>query len=370
MSGLVSIDVIKAGLLARLDALVPQLFPNARVDGAEWRVGGLGGEPSQSLAIHRSGGRAGVWADFASGESGDIIALIAATMTNRDNGRAIGWARDWLGLGRLDPAEMRRREQEAERARRQAEAREADEARKRTESAGQMFFAGQALPGTPAERYLIGRGIHLSTLGKAPGALRFHAGIKCWMTGETRPALVAKVQAADGSMQAVHRTLLTIRPDGTVVKAPVGQPAGREAKRSLGKVFGGYIPLWRGASGKSIGHAPDGEPVYISEGIEDGLSVALAKPGARVVAAVSLGNMGNLEFPAPIGAAFICAQNDISVYPWLVRPATGRIPLSHPQAPFFGISYVSVTRKMSKIARKNDDSHPYKKHVSSRLVWV
>jgi hypothetical protein len=68
--------------------------------------------------------------------------------------------------------------------------------------------------------------------------------------------------------------------------------------------------LWRGASGKPLADAPSDDMVLFTEGIEDGLSVALACPEYRVLCAVSLANMRNIELPPKIGTVYIFAQND------------------------------------------------------------
>jgi hypothetical protein len=68
--------------------------------------------------------------------------------------------------------------------------------------------------------------------------------------------------------------------------------------------------LWRGASGRPISQAPDGEIVDVTEGIEDGLSVATAMPECRVVAAISLSNLGNLLFPPQIRTLRVWRQAD------------------------------------------------------------
>ena len=52
------------------------------------------------------------------------------------------------------------------------------------------------------------------------------------------------------------------------------------------------------------------EDVLITEGIEDGLSLALACPKRRVLVAVSLANMKNVWLPEQITAVTLCADND------------------------------------------------------------
>lgn len=62
-----------------METILRQLFPNGRRLGQDFVVGSLNGEEGSSLRVCLSGQKAGVWADFATGDKGaDIINLIAA----------------------------------------------------------------------------------------------------------------------------------------------------------------------------------------------------------------------------------------------------------------------------------------------------
>lgn len=91
-------------LATQIDGVVRLLLPNGKKVGQEWRTGSADGEAGQSLGVHLTGDRAGVWADFSSGESGDLIGLWMATkhLSLRD---ACKEAMDYLGIqeDRLDP---------------------------------------------------------------------------------------------------------------------------------------------------------------------------------------------------------------------------------------------------------------------------
>jgi putative DNA primase/helicase len=87
-----------AGKLAdRIQSLTAELLPNGRRDGREWRVGSVMGEAGSSLAVCLAGTKAGVWHDFATGESGDALDLVCSVL---DIGMpaALTWSRCWLGL--------------------------------------------------------------------------------------------------------------------------------------------------------------------------------------------------------------------------------------------------------------------------------
>ena len=53
------------------------LYPQGKKSGNEWCVGSLQGEAGNSLKIHLKGAKAGVWCDFATGQSGDLLNLWA-----------------------------------------------------------------------------------------------------------------------------------------------------------------------------------------------------------------------------------------------------------------------------------------------------
>ncbi len=284
----------------RAPALVAELLPAGRRDGAEWRCGSVAGEPGRSLAVHLFGPKGGVWSDFAAGEGGDALDLVAAVLYRGNKRDALVWSRRWLGLGDATaPAP-----QQAARAPAQDEADAEAEARRG--AARRLFLAAHAsLAGTPAAHYLAARGCDLAELGRQPGALRFHPTLWNRESGRKWPAMVAAVTNGTGEHCATHRTWLAPDATGTWRKAPLRAP-----KMSLGSVAGGCIRLWRGASRKPLAQAPAGEAVAIAEGIETALSVAIACPELRVLSAVSLAHMARVVLPPAIRTVIVCADND------------------------------------------------------------
>ena len=80
-----------------IEAICRELYPDGKKQSGEWWVGSLDGEKGQSLKINLTG-RAGVWSDFSTGESGgDLLDLyMAANRTSLVE--ALAWARDYLGI--------------------------------------------------------------------------------------------------------------------------------------------------------------------------------------------------------------------------------------------------------------------------------
>ncbi|CAI9121343.1 DUF7146 domain-containing protein [Brytella acorum] len=294
-------------LADRIGALAPELLPNGKRVGPEWRCGSLDGQPGQSLAVRLTGARRGVWSDFSSREKGDALDLVAATLFRGNRRPAMDWSRRWLGLSDMDAPSPVPRPAPSPPDHDRARAAEMDRDAQRRRAKARKLWA-EAQPGiadTPVEFYLRDRGINLRELGRAPGALRFHPAVWNAERQTAMPAMVAAIAGPHGKHVATHRTWLGQCPDGTWGKADLERP-----KMVLGSFGGGCIRLWRGASGLALGVAPEGENVVICEGIETGLAVALACPDRRILAAVSISNMARLELPESVTDVTIAGDND------------------------------------------------------------
>lgn len=96
------ITEIKFKLADRALDVAQMLLPNGRREGHEWRAGSTQGERGQSLGVHLTGAKAGVWADFNSGETGDLIDLWMASK-GCDLTTALDDIRSYLGVSRPVP---------------------------------------------------------------------------------------------------------------------------------------------------------------------------------------------------------------------------------------------------------------------------
>lgn len=296
------IKQIVAMLSARIEQLARELLPAGRKEGTEWRCGSVAGEPGQSLGVHLAGDKAGIWADFSTADPrhrGDALDLVAMTRFGGDKTQALRWARAWLGLERGGPAPRQVqavRPEEIERQERDAEG--------KRQRAISLFLQGKPLQADdPAALYLAGRGLDLRQFGRVPRALRFLPNCWCQEASQQLPAMLAAVTRR-GHHVATHRTYL-MAERGTWRKARLAAP-----KKVLGQLRGGFIPLWRGASGRPIAEAQEGEQLAIAEGIEDTLTVALHMPEARAIAAVSLSNMAAVELPEACNDVLLIFDRD------------------------------------------------------------
>lgn len=321
-----SVGEIAAKLNDRARELAPDLLPNGRYNHNRtlWQFSGIADTgQSTSAIVHLSGSKIGKWFDYgnaAPGEDkGDMLDLLRLKMGLADQRAAIQEAKLRLGLddgwqpgkpAQLAPAEKARRAAEAQARAERRDSEFAAERAKGAKRAKALFLGGMAIAGTPAEAYLLGRSIEAE---QWPGALRYRKDV--WYQDENGkmevPAMLATILQADGRQIATHRTYLQMDRDKGWTKLAVPDP-----KKVLGKMWGGFIPIHKGSSGKPMSAAPADEPIYVTEGIEDALVVRMMKPEARIIAAISLGNIGAIVLPPPPNGGqrrlVIVADRDVS----------------------------------------------------------
>lgn len=62
-------------LADKAESVAMYLLPNGRKQGKEWRVGGIDGGKGDSMGVRITGDKSGVWSDFATGATGDLLEL-------------------------------------------------------------------------------------------------------------------------------------------------------------------------------------------------------------------------------------------------------------------------------------------------------
>lgn len=321
------------------EALGSMIFPAARRAGGFLCIGSLDGEPGDSLKITLRGPKRGTWADYAMSKgdprgTGDMLKLLQMTLGGGDFQRGIEEAKRFLRLDSMDPLALERMEQRAKAARERAAADKADTDEKRRRNAEALWQSAVPLtPSSPAVKYLEGRGIDFALLGHLPGAIRYHHAVIHAETGRKLPAMVTKFNTLDGRHAASHLTFLQFgsggwtklpklaveradKDTGLVTTEPVDA-----AKKILGPAWGlrAHVRLWKAGRRGALRDVPPGTVLYVSEGIEDGLSYAMADPGAQVLMAGTLGLIGQLELPPQAGELVLLAQNDTKTAPLAAR---------------------------------------------------
>ena len=262
-------------LADRCESLCWQLFPNGRREGNEFLVGNVDGDVGRSLSVRLTGEKAGCWADFASGESGDLIGLVKA-VHRMDTYEAIEWALNWLGMP--DSTEVR---PTTPTPRRSATC---SQAANNTQQ-GIRIWRAAAPAGVIARTYLQARGITI----EPPLSIRETPSLRHAPTGLDFPAVIAGGQGPDGKLCAVQRIFLTA--DFTR-KAAVTNP-----KMSLGPTAGGSVRL-----------GPAQAEIGIAEGIESGLA-AQQLYGLPVWASLGASNLSNVVLPDKILRVTVFGDN-------------------------------------------------------------
>jgi putative DNA primase/helicase len=157
---------------------------------------------------------------------------------------------------------------------------------KRVEAALAIWNAARPAHGTPVERYLGSRGLHLPP----PPTLRFHSSLK-HPSGGIWPAMVALVtRGSDDMPLAIHRTFLA-RDGGN--KAPVDPQ-----RMMLGPCRGGAVRF-----------AAPGDVLMVGEGIETCLA-AMQATGNATWAALSTSGLRALDLPEDVRDFIVLADGD------------------------------------------------------------
>lgn len=279
-------DFIVGELARRFPELVADLYPGAVEVNGRVYPSFKNKTDRGSFEIVLVGPKAGSFYRHSQGVGGGPLALVAyalsgTTVVNRET---FDYARRFLGIERreIDPEEARRRQQavlarqraaEADRAVRAAEDLAARE--RRLETASGLWSASGPVTGSPAELYLLGRGLHLPSW---PEALRCHPSLP-HPDGKRFPALVCRVDDLDGNLTGVWRIYVTDKG----AKAPVG-----EVKLGLGPTAGGAVRLFP-AIRNTIG---------IAEGVETALAVHVLTKG-KVAMWAGLSTSGIRGFKPP-----------------------------------------------------------------------
>ncbi len=323
---------IKPLLQARARELAEYLAPGGYHAGRTYMA------PNPSRNESRAGsfviwtkGAALTWKEYDAGdlEKGDVFGLIIYAGYATDNASALKWAKQWLGLEKASPEDLRRTKETAERNAKKADERRKADDERMMKWARAVFLDSEPLTESdPVWTYLTkGRNIPLKRLTKIRplNNIRYVPRLKYkWpdlnhkhmtdyfrrirpASGESfHPAMVVSFSPVNGGpICGVHRTYLT---DNGYDKADVPDP-----KRMGGRPQGCVMNIWRGSTGLSDGQAVKKkltEPVVLAEGIEDALSIACATPELRVKAVGSLSLFADMPWPKVASELTIFADND------------------------------------------------------------
>ncbi len=321
------IRTIRMMLQDRLAELLGRLVPGGNTSGGMYVVKNPTRDDRKagSFLIWMHGDAKGGFKDYANGDKGDVIDLIAYAHKRPDDRKfAISWARDFLGLKTMDPKVRAAAEAAAKAKALQSAAQDKQDALAKRLRAVAMFERALPIEGSPAENYFAARHIPLHLIPNRENDQRFAQRLEWWRgaewesygdggcqrrrkvkPGPSFPAIVSAVRKANGDIIAVHCVFLNADCTG---KAPVENP-----KLMFGAVAGGVIRLTRGPSNQTPEEAALSgrrDPLVIAEGWESAASVAIVAPEARVWAATSISNFANVPvWSACVGSVIVAADN-------------------------------------------------------------
>lgn len=291
------------------------------------------GSKEEQMVVWLTGARRGGWKDFVSGDKGDAIDLIAFALTGSVDAEsrmtALEWTEDRFGLKTMDKG---RREQLAAEAKSKHAAMATTEKKRRTASidrARKFFFScAPTIIGTPADTYLASRNAPIGKVPHLGRSLRYRRDCEYWrIEGKPRmPAMISAMVDVHGKIGACHYTFLKL--DGSD-KAEVPK-----AKMMFPETSGLVIRLTNGAGGLS---AEDAAAQNISglcglvEGVEDGLSAAIAAPDLRMWSAGSLSGFRSVPDHPAVNGWIVFKDND-----WGKRQATEQFDLAITRLKSFG----------------------------------
>lgn len=306
-------DEVKELLKSRIEDLCARLLPDGRRQGRLWvSYNPVTNDfdrstPELKVALTMD---VGAWKDWRSGDKGDVLKLIEYVKGHTSFRDTMAWARDFLGLSSMPAAERERLNADARRMKRQ---RDDSAERKRLFKifkAEEKFLSGEAFGGRSvaelhARRYFAGRKCALEDVPNIDTAtFRFAGESEYWTRAEYRhavggprykikdgpkfPAIHSAMRAPGGLVTACHVTFL----DPVIPKKISLEDA--NAKLIFGEAKGSVIRISHGPENVPPEVGKEEHPLIVCEGIETGLSLAIACPSARVWAAGSLSNMGNV----------------------------------------------------------------------------
>lgn len=310
------LDMAEINRLLAADALnfCNSFVPGGKVEGKHYRCDNIMGGKGQSMVVDVRGARAGKFKDFATGDGGDLLDLIAM-QKGCELAEARKIALDWLGIrdhDGYDRQEMDKRRKAAESKRQQAEKQQLE---KRIAGARRLWASctpiEQAGDGGFVQAYLKGRGI-----------TAIPTGLRIGHSKDGVAFMAAAMVDAQGQIMAVHQTFLqgVMRDDGWQVTKHKGVPLWSDPdklvqKKIVGPCGGCAVRI--GSLRERIAKGGSAR-IAICEGIETGLSIfhasVLANPQQAlplpVLAAASAVNMQKVQLPAGIREVVICADHD------------------------------------------------------------
>jgi Ti-type conjugative transfer relaxase TraA len=231
----------------------------------------------------------GIWNDFASGTGGNLIDLIKET-ENFGFKDALKFAATHYCSRAQSDAELKQMDNHVQY---HSKTSPENNDKNNTHKILGMYKGSQEIKGTLAEKYLrTERNIENSFLLKD---LRFYPTFIDPTSQIKHPAFISFARNSEGNISAAQ--VVYLDQDGKKAsKENVSVP-----KRSFGSVKDSFVTLQQGKK-----H----QPVFITEGIETGLSIKEANVQGSILASLGISNMLNVAHQFKDRKIIFCADND------------------------------------------------------------
>ncbi|MEI8055095.1 MAG: Ti-type conjugative transfer relaxase TraA [bacterium] len=271
------IEGLRRSLTDSAETVVESLLgePNAKLSSStEWRYGSKG-----SLAVSVAGDKRGLWYNFETGESGDLIKLIQnqTGMSFVDTLKHAASMGSYIVLPKTESKNITKNTTVS----------------KTLEYAQKLVAESKPIHGTVVERYLK----EIRGINDISGDLRYHPKVYTKETQQYLPAMLSIGRDRDGNVQCVQATYLD---PNTSNKADLDVN-----KRTYASPSGALVHL------QKQGAAIESKTSYIAEGVETGLSIKDAiGPNANIAVTLGKSNFANID-PQSIGQKIVfCLDND------------------------------------------------------------
>jgi conjugative transfer relaxase protein TraI len=301
-SGFLDVKEISRLLSNSAESFVERLLgrPNEKLSSAsQWRYGNKG-----SFVISMSGDKKGLWHNFETGESGNLLTLIQKEI-GLSFRETLKYVSSMFSDGLYMNASKRHQQHKIDKVpinlnlRTCSRDSKGDKEGKIREYAQKLVAESQPMVGTVVEKYLKEtRGINnIDSFD-----IRYHPKVYVGKNEEQKhlPVMLACGRDKDGKIQCVQATYLDSR---TANKANIAVK-----KRTYASPSGASVLLQRHDAG--IKNNITNKMTFISEGVETGLSIKDAVKNGNVVVTLGKANFVSIE-PQSVGQKIVfCLDND------------------------------------------------------------
>lgn len=249
-----------------------------------------------NLTLDIAGARAGLWCDHRTSAGGDLVSLYA-TQYGLSYCEAAKKLFSERNIKELTPSTIAKSSLEAQKLQQIND----EQARaKRIKQATQLYNSAQSIKGTLAEKYLGNiRGIKTGI----PDNFKFAQ--RCWHKDlrTQKPALLVPAYDENGKLQSVNRIYLGQDANklNVLFKSAHNTTMPATQKAVLGPSKSATVFI----------HKSEGSSVtYLTEGVENGLSIRQSISAANISSCFGIGQLKNITLSPETKTVVICADND------------------------------------------------------------